>query len=46
MDVIRRVPGRAYQAARDPVRLLIEERANALYEASYPLPDNDSATWC
>ncbi|MNQ60165.1 bifunctional RNase H/acid phosphatase [compost metagenome] len=43
MDVIRCVPGRAFQAARDPERLLIEERANALYEAGYPLPDDDSA---
>jgi probable phosphoglycerate mutase len=39
------VPGRAYQVARDPERLLIEERAAALSAAGYPLPDDDSAMY-
>lgn len=44
MDKTRRVPGRAYQAVRDPERLLIEERAEALSAAGYPLIlDDDSA---
>jgi hypothetical protein len=30
MDTTRRIPGRAYQKVRDPERLLIEERAEAL----------------
>lgn len=42
-NAVRRVPGRAYQAARDPERLRIEERAKTLSEAGYPLPDDDSA---
>lgn len=33
MDTTRRVPGRAYQKVRDPERLLIEERAEALSAA-------------
>ncbi|MBB6286767.1 MULTISPECIES: hypothetical protein [unclassified Pseudomonas] len=43
MDAIWRVPGRAYQVARDPERLLIEERAEALSAAGYPLPGDDPA---
>ncbi|WP_342345929.1 DUF7693 family protein [Pseudomonas palleroniana] len=43
MDTTRRVPGRAYQTVRDPQRLLIEERAEALSAAGYPLPDDDPA---
>lgn len=45
MDVNRRVPGRAYQAVRDPKRLLIEARAEALSAAGYPLPDDDLAMY-
>jgi hypothetical protein len=46
MDTTRRVPGRAYQAARDPERLLIEELAEALSAAGYPLLlDDDSAMY-
>lgn len=45
MDAARRIPGRACQAARDPERLRIEERAKALFEAGYPLPDDDSAMY-
>lgn len=45
MDATWRVPGRAYQVARDPERLLIEERAEALSAAGYPLPDDDSAMY-
>ncbi|VVO40343.1 hypothetical protein [Pseudomonas fluorescens] len=41
MDTTRRVPGWAYQKVRDPERLLIEERAEALSAAGYPLPDDD-----
>ncbi len=37
------VAGRAYQKARDPESLLIEERAKAHAEAGYPLPELDSA---
>ncbi|WP_232925581.1 MULTISPECIES: hypothetical protein [Pseudomonas] len=37
MDKLRRVPSRAYQAVRDLERLLIEERAEALSAAGYPL---------
>ena len=37
MDTTRRVPGRAYQTVRDPERLLIEERAEALSAAGYPM---------
>ncbi|WP_244970285.1 DUF7693 family protein [Pseudomonas lactis] len=45
MDTTRRVPGRAYQTVRDPERLLIEERAEALSAAGYPLPDDDPAMY-
>ena len=45
MDAPWRVPGRAYQVARDPERLLIEERAEALSAAGYPLPDHDPAMY-
>ena len=45
MDTTRRVPGRAYQTVRDPKRLLIEERAEALSAAGYPLPDDDPAMY-
>ncbi|MBA6042468.1 histidine phosphatase family protein [Pseudomonas lactis] len=40
-----RVPGRAYQKVRDPERLLIEERAEALSAAGYPLPADDPAMY-
>ncbi|WLH34285.1 hypothetical protein PSH79_20435 [Pseudomonas sp. FP2196] len=44
MTEIPRVPGRAYQMARDPERLLIEERAEALSLLGYPLLlDDDPA---
>lgn len=43
MDTTRHVPGRAYQTVRDPERLLIEERAEALAAAGYPLPNDDPA---
>ena len=43
MDTTRRVTDRAYQAVRDPERLLIEERAEALSAAGYRLPDDDPA---
>ena len=43
MDAIWRVPGRAYQVARDPERLLVEERAEALSAAGYPQPSDDPA---
>lgn len=39
------MPGRVYQASRDPERLLIEERAEALSAAGYPTPDDDSAMY-
>ena len=45
MDAAWRVPGRAYQVARDPERLLIEERAEALSVAGYPLPGDDPAMY-
>lgn len=45
MDATWRVPGRAYQVVRDPKRLLIEERAEALSAAGYPLPDDDPAMY-
>ena len=45
MDTTRRVPGRAYQKVRDPERLLIEERAEALSAAGYPLPADDPAMY-
>lgn len=45
MDATWRVPGRAYQAVRDPERLLIEKRAEALSAAGYPLPDDDPAMY-
>ncbi len=45
LDATWRVPGRAYQVARDPEHLLIEERAEALSAAGYPLPDEDSAMY-
>ncbi len=44
-DVTQRVLGRAYQAVRDPERLLIEERAEALSAAGYPLPVDDPAMY-
>lgn len=37
------VPGRVYQASHDPERMQIEERAWALSEAGYPLPEADPA---
>ncbi len=43
LDATWRVPGRAYQVARDPERLLIEERAEALSAAGYPQPSDDPA---
>lgn len=45
MELNRRVPGMAYQAVRDPKRLLIEERAVALSVAGYPLLHDDSAMY-
>lgn len=45
LGVTQRVPGRAYQAVRDPERLLIEERAEALSAAGYPTPDTDTAMY-
>ena len=45
MDVTQRVPGRSYQETRDPERLLLEERAEALLAAGYPLPDDDLAMY-
>lgn len=45
MDPTWHVPGRAYQVARNPERLLIEERAAALSAAGYPPPDDDSAMY-
>jgi broad specificity phosphatase PhoE len=45
MDATWRVPGRAYQATRDPERLLIEKRAEALAAAGYPLPEDDPAMY-
>ena len=45
MDATWRVPGRAYQVVRDPERLLIEERAEALSAAGYPTPDTDTAMY-
>lgn len=41
IGVTQRVPGRPYQAVRDPERLLIEERAQALSAAGYPLKLED-----
>lgn len=43
IDATWRVLGRTYQVTRDPERLLIEERAEALSAAGYPLPDEDPA---
>lgn len=46
IGVTQRVPGRSYQAFRDPERLLIEERAQALSAAGYPLKlDDDPAMY-
>jgi hypothetical protein len=45
IEVIQRLPGRAYQKVRDPERLLIEERAEALSAAGYPLPADDPAMY-
>lgn len=45
MDETKRVKGRAYQSARDPERVLIEERAEALSAAGYPLPEDDPAIY-
>ncbi|MBV4455127.1 histidine phosphatase family protein [Pseudomonas sp. SWRI103] len=45
MDSTWRAPGRAYQVVRDPERLLIEERAEALSAAGYPLPVDDPAMY-
>lgn len=45
MDSTWRVPGRAYQVTRDPERLLIERRAEALSAAGYPLQADDSAMY-
>lgn len=44
MTEIPRVRGRAYQVTRDPERLLIEKRAEALSLLGYPLVlDDDTA---
>lgn len=45
INVTQRVPGRAYQAVRDPERLLIEKHAEALSVAGYPLPADDPAMY-
>jgi hypothetical protein len=45
IGVTQRVPGKSYQAVRDPERLLIEERAQALSAAGYPLPGDDRAMY-
>ena len=45
MDKTKRAKGRAYQSARDPERVLIEERAEALSAAGYPLPEDDPAMY-
>ena len=45
IEVTQPVPGRSYQAVRDPERLVIEERAQALSAAGYPLPDDDPAMY-
>ncbi len=45
MDFAWHVPGRAYQVTRDPERLLIEERAEALAAAGYPTPADDPAMY-
>lgn len=45
IDVTQCVPGRAYQAVRNPGRLLIEQRAEALSAAGYPPPDDDPAMY-
>lgn len=45
MDETHWVKGRTYQSARDPERVLIEERAKALSAAGYPLPEDDSAMY-
>ena len=45
VGVTQRVPGRSYQAFRVPERVLIEERAQALSAAGYPLPDDDPAMY-
>jgi hypothetical protein len=45
MDTTRRVSSRTYQVARDPERLHIEERAEALSAAGYPLPNDDPAMY-
>ncbi|WP_426131540.1 DUF7693 family protein [Pseudomonas sp. DWP1b1] len=46
IGVTQRVPGRSYQAVRDPERLLIEERAQALSTVGYPLKlDDDPAIY-
>ncbi len=40
-----RAQGRNYQDTRNPERVLFEERAKALSEAGYPLPEDDSARY-
>ena len=45
MDETQRVIRRAYQSARDPERVFIEERAKALSAGGYPLPEDDSAMY-
>lgn len=45
IDVDQRIPGRAYQATRDPERRPIEERAQFLSTAGCPLSDDDSAMY-
>lgn len=46
VGVTQRVPGRSYQAVRDPELLLIEERAHALSDAGYPLKLDDDPAMC
>lgn len=45
IDATWRVLDRTYQVNRDPERLLIEERAEALSVARYPLPGDDPAMY-
>lgn len=43
MDETRRLPGRVYQAVRDPELLHIGERGTADFEAGSPVSEDDSA---